>query len=166
MKKIILHHVQKYWADTLLNHSGVHWEGYMEDVKFHLETVRYDFIRINLFEEWKRKPEHDYMLDGRYYGVSIGEYGYAWYVEGYPEDGGDLDLDDGEVVSDDYDNKYMFVSRNNGRSPWILIPEWLDEVRKGDLYIAGCFDHECMEDLELLLEYSDIEYTRIEELIY
>lgn len=166
MKSIILHHVQKYWSDILLKHSGVHWGDYMEDVKSHLETNQYGFIRINLFEDWCIKPEHEYMLNGRYHNVSVGEYGYAWYPEGFPEDGEGLDPEDGEVFTDEYDNQYMFVQRINHRSPWILIPEWLDDIRGDDLYIAGCFDGECIEDLELLLKYSDIKYNRIEELIH
>lgn len=47
----------------------------------------------------------------------------------------------------------------------VLIADWMKKLPSKNVFISGAFDGECIEDLEIALDFLDIDYTRIEKLI-
>lgn len=76
----------------------------------------------------------------------VREYGYGW---------------DQVIVEDDEYGEYI---KGGNHSEYVQIADWMHSLPK-ELKIAGCFDGECLEDLEIALNHLEIKFDKIHELI-
>ena len=50
-------------------------------------------------------------------------------------------------------------------SEYVLLTDWMRDLKGHEVYISGSFDGECIDDLETALDFLEIPYNRIESLI-
>lgn len=143
MKTLIIHHLETMW-DSGFKKFGTNFETQCMEIAEHLEETSYDRVILTRFEEWELEPEH-YPI-AHHINV-IHPYGYGW------ED---------EIKESDPHNTYV---EGGNHSEWVLVDDWMKELRHDEVFICGAFDGECIEDLEIALESLNIEPKRIEELI-
>ncbi len=58
----------------------------------------------------------------------------------------------------------MFTEGGN-HSGAVLLADWMRPLKGCQVRIAGAFDGECIEDLEIALRALEVKFTRIEKLI-
>ena len=70
-------------------------------------------------------------------------------------------LDEGGLMVDSYGTKWTL---GGNHSEVVIVPEWMENL-KGEVFICGAFDGECIEDLEIALKGANKEFKRVEHLI-
>ena len=143
MKILILHHVESCWAKSMLSHAGLHYEVYLERVSEHLAENDYDRVLLNRFEGIELEPEHYPIAE---YINQVKEYGYGWEAD----------------MFGDETERYC---EGGNHSNVVEIADWMHDLKGHDVNIAGAFDGECIEDLEVAMDHLDIKFNRVEELI-
>lgn len=150
MKVLILHHVESMWAANMWSHRQVIYEHYLEQVKEHIDESEYDRVHLNMFEGYQLEPEHYPIAEDV---TQVNTYGYGLTADMFdPEGGPGL----GEGV--DY-------CEGGVHSEVVELQDWMHGLLGHEVYIAGAFDGECIEDLEIALTYVGVDYSRVEALI-
>jgi len=143
---LILHHLEPMW-ESGYKRMRTSFDRLCEKVIDHLNDHRYRQIILTRFE--------DTNLDVRHYEtgladvgmlIDVFEYGYGW---------------DAAQIVEDPEN---FVDGGN-HSEAVLISDWMRFLPKAGVYLAGAFDGECIEDMEIALRALKVKFTRVEELI-
>jgi hypothetical protein len=144
---LILHHVEPMW-ESAYKRFGTSFEELQEKVLEHLNDHNYDQVILTRFEDWHM----DSLIRDNYNPEFIDkistlyDYGYGW------------------TMWDAHDYGIRFVDGGN-HSEYVLIDDWMRELPKENVHIAGAFDGECIEDLEIALSHLEINFNRIEDLI-
>lgn len=143
MRAIILHHIESMW-DSALNKRGTSFEEMSEKVYNYLDCNGYDYVILTRFEDFERE---DFCIFNRFVNV-VHPYAYGW---------------DEEYHIDDPEN-YCEGGIHSGS---VLIEDWMRELSTHykEVDICGAFDGECIEDLEIALDYCKVNFKRIESLI-
>jgi hypothetical protein len=95
----------------------------------------------------------DHKLDVQHYYAGLGEMRIDVYEYGYGWDAAQLVMDPGNFVEGGY------------HSEAVMISDWMRDLPKRGVYLAGAFDGECIEDMEIALGAIKVKFTRVEELI-
>lgn len=172
-KVLILHHVEPMWNDSLISKGGVSFDELQKNLAEHLEENKYDKVIVTRFEEFKCEQETYYALYP--YIDECETYGYGWDIEScFYIDDEDTDdttlaleaikerLENGDIVRNKYGTRFV----NGGNHCEIVeIPDFLDDIKTADVYLAGAFDGECIEDMEIAMQALKIDFTRLEQFI-
>lgn len=143
-KVLILHHFESYWEKGFVM-KGLPFWAFQNRVSTHLEGSEYKRIIVTRFEDWQKGPEHDFMFE---MGLEpeFQQYDYGWDEEQMKRSG--CEYVEGGVHSE-----------------VVWIPEWLKELKGEKVNLAGAFDGECIEDMEIALSSQGIDFDRLEDLI-
>lgn len=143
MTVLILHHIEPCWEDGYQNYAlpATTFEEFAQKVAEYITENSFSRIILTRFDEWKLTDEY-WMWD---FYPEVHAYSYGWEADMFERDD-------------------MYCEGGN-HSKVVYIAEWMHTLPKTDVYIAGCFDGKCIEDLEIALDHLDIDYQRIEELI-
>ena len=62
---------------------------------------------------------------------------------------------DSEIVEDieDYEEANEMFVEGGQHSEYVLIEDWMHELKGNDVQLCGCFDGECIEDMEIALSH-------------
>lgn len=145
MRILILHHVETCWADTMFRHFGVDFDDYLQKVQNHLDDTCYDKVILNRFEGVELEPEHWFLASENY---QVNEYAYGWEVDMFDADREGVDFCPG-----------------GDHSQVVQLDDWMRWLKDHEVHVAGAFDGECIEDLEIALNYLEVEFNRVEHLI-
>jgi len=153
MKKVlIIHHLEPCWQSAYNKIANTSFESLCQDFIEHIEDNQYDWIILTQFEDWKAQNDH-YLTGIAHYIDQWEEYGYGWGKEV---------LEDERHVNPKYRQEWC---NGGNHSEMVLIADWMKEIKNEDIYISGAFDGECIEDLEIALDFLKINYKRVESLI-
>ena len=159
MKTLIIHHLQPIWEKGL-NRYGTSFEEQMQLVCEHSENNQYNQVILTNFESWEIEPEQ-YPIT-QFCFPAIETYDYGWCFDGLDITEEQKEkIEQGKIIECDYNNKWALGGQH---SEVVYIPEWMENL-KGEIYICGVFDGECIEDLETALNTLEIDFNRINELI-
>ncbi len=153
MNILILHHLEPCW-DSGLQRYGSSFELQCEKVEKYLSQKDIDKIIITQFELCQKSQN-----DSRYWllfnicaekeiKIKWQEYPYALTKDSFNED----------------EESIRFCEGGN-HSEVVLLDNWMRELNGNLVYLGGCFDGECLEDIQIALDYLDIKYQRVLELI-
>lgn len=148
MIPLILHHFEPMW-DKGLRAKGIRggFEQFQDRVIEYLidNDGEQRPLIITRLESQKLDLEHAEWF--HYYNrLLVREYAFGWSLS---------------ARESDNDNEYI---EGGQHSELVLIADWMRLLPK-KVEIAGCFDGECIEDLEIALRHLEIEYHRVNELI-
>ena len=149
MKVLIAHHVESMWEQALLKLHGVSSEELIQSIGEFCEANSIDKIILTRFEDWEQEDLHRYFWGN--FNVTVHPYAYGWCQEVME------DLDYEEL--DDY-------IEGGDHSEYVLIENWMHELKKEEVFLAGCFDGECIEDMEIALTHCEVPFKRVESCIY
>jgi hypothetical protein len=155
MRVMILHHVETMWADAMHRMFDVDYDEYLLKVAAHLDAHQYDRVLLNMFEDTRLEPEHYPIAE---YVNAVNQYGYGWDANMF-----ESDFEDGEDELGTQEG--ILYCAGGTHSQIVALEDWMWELRGHEVYIAGAFDGECIEDLEVALNFLEIPYSRVEELI-
>lgn len=147
MKTIIIHHVQEIWNDGLINY-GTSFTEQIRCIYEHLSESNYDRVIVTNFEASRDLDKGQYSL--KEFNPEVYDYGYGWEeieVQSWPDMVKDVNYCDG-----------------GSHSEVVLIDDWMRTL-EGEVYLCGAFDGECIEDMEIALNYVGKEFERLESLI-
>lgn len=167
MKVLIIHHLEPIWNNGYKK-FGTNFDKLLERFSEYLENNIFNKIILTRFEEWKIDFE-EYSLIAEKIDI-VHSYGYGWNLECfYDSSPDDISLDDAQTSLDcggSYINSYgQEVCKGGQHSEVVFIPDWIRDLKCNEVFISGAFDGECLEDLEIALNFCQIDYNRIEELI-
>lgn len=153
-KVLIMHHVEPMWSDAMQKNHCLTFYDLQERLLLALEGHSFDRIILTRFEDYKLSPEYypefACLIDDVY------DYGYGWELNDEYED-----LGDGR-----YHMHECFYCDGGIHSPVVLLADWMYELGGDDVTICGAFDGECIEDLEIALDFIGVSYTRWNEFIF
>lgn len=141
MKTIIIHHIEETWEKTFNKLHKDSLDEFAYELFDYLEANRFDKIIMTQFE-YRERDKFYQMLSSTFY-VQLEEYSYGW---------------------DETDSYNEWIDGGN-HSRFLLVPDFLEQIKESEITICGIFDGECLEDLEVLLGTFDIKYTRLEQFI-
>lgn len=167
MKVIIIHHVEPMWSEGLKS-MRVNIQDYLDDIMEHLKESNYDRVILTRFEkmsidsfrednDWFWRDYARFMDHELNCCYEVEEYGYGWDRAMFDLDDSDelpVTLRHGEVICEGGDHSEV-----------VVVDTWMQELLESEVHIAGCFDTECIEDLEIALSHIGIDFKRIEALI-
>jgi len=146
-----MHHLEPMWDASYRQFGNTCFAELCEEFVEHIEINDYDRVILVQFEDWKPQELHYLYGLGQLVTDSY-NYAYGWTSE------------EAESCAEDNSNNVEFCE--GGRhSDVVMIAEWMHELKGQDIYISGAFDGECIDDLETALDFLELPYTRIEELI-
>jgi hypothetical protein len=158
MKVLIVHHLQPMW-DAGLHRFGTSFEEMKERLLIHLDENTYDKVIFPMFEHYERMDYHEGIWG---INATFVNYDYGWCPEDYEE------AEENEDGYELFEDQYIPVSGSSYCERWALVNsevrEWMPKP-EDDVSICGAFDGECLADLESVLDYCNIPYTRLNELI-
>jgi len=145
MKVLILHHCEPIWDAGLKKIAGISFEEFEEQIYNYLQDNNFDKIILTRFEEFRILPgEYCYLAN---YINQLEVYDYGWTKE----------------LCEQNNLEY---TEGGAHSEVVWITDWQKQLKGHEVYIAGAFDGECIEDLEIALRHCEVDYKRINELIY
>lgn len=143
MSCLIIHHIESQWS-RVMKQRGRDFYEYLEHLHDYLQHTNFHKVFLTRMEDTRFEECHYQAGVDRYISGVI-EYGYGW------EGDGDL-----ESMSD-------FV-QGGTHSQFVWVPEWLRKLPQ-KIHLCGCFDGECIEDMEIALTSCGKEVIRVEHLI-
>ena len=147
MKVLIAHHVEEMWRKSLMKIGGKCLDEFIESIYAHCVENDIDRLIITRFEDFEMGDEH-FLFQNAPFQTTVHPYGYGW---------------DQETVLD-YEDEDAFTEGGN-HSEYVLIEGWMYELNRDEVFLCGCFDGECIEDMEIALTHCEIPFKRIEDLI-
>lgn len=141
MKTLIIHHLESMWGASYKKIGGISYADLVEKFAEHLESESYDRVILTRFEGDTLEEEHWPIAE---HISEVHEYAYGWSSEDLAE----------------YPDKFC---EGGNHSEAVLIEDWMR--LSGEVFISGAFDGECIEDLEIALEYCGTKFQRINSLI-
>lgn len=145
MKVLILHHVEPMWAQAL-KRFDTSFEALQEKILDFLAENVFDKIILTRFEDWKACPSEGYFPELLDKVSNVHEYAYGWEreeLEAHPD----------------------LFCEGGTHSGAVLLADWMIPLKRADVTIAGAFDGECIEDLEIALTHLGVKFGREESLI-
>lgn len=150
MKVLIAHHVESMWGPSLLKLHGVSSEELIQSIGEFCEENDIDSIILTRFEDWEQEDLHRHFWVN--FNVTVHTYGYGWCSD---------------MFEDEEDHEYLedYVEGGN-HSEMVLIENWMYELKGHEVFLTGCFDGECIEDMEIALNHCEVPFERVESCIY
>lgn len=142
MKTLILHHVESCWDEALQRVGNKTIEQVIDDIADHFEETSYDRVILTRFEDWELEHVHAPIA---HHIDTVEPYAYGW-------------------SADMFDDESRYCEGGN-HSEVVEIADWMHDLVDDDVYIAGAFDGECIEDLEIALSHLQCDYHRVDHLI-
>lgn len=143
---LILHHLEPLW-ETGYKRAGTSFDKLCGKVVAHISAHAYHRVILTRFEDTELDVRHyETGLTDLGMRIDVYEYGYGWdaaQIEDYPDD----------FVEGGY------------HSEAVMISDWMCSLPKAGVYLAGAFDGECIEDMEIALKSLKVKFTRVEDLI-
>ena len=147
MKTIIIHHVQEMWHHGLKQHgSGI--TEMVAKVYHHLKVNNYDKVIVTNYDSTGELEEVQKVF--RFFYPKVYDYAYGW-------ERSEVHSDSGLIEGIDY-------CEGKIESEIVYMPKWLRAL-KGEVFLCGAFNTECIDDMECALLGAEINVTRIDELI-
>lgn len=146
MKILIVHHIEFYFQDHL---DIIEW---LVAASKHFQENSYDKIIWNTCDlEYHDSDEHI----EQFLKNNCKEFVHEHISWGY------------EIYSFDEEKEGIdFIALDYSASSHWPIPEWFKDISlKDDVYIAGCFDQECVNELRAFLDKVSISFFET-ELVY
>lgn len=145
MRVLIVHHLEPCWEQGYVS-NGTSFDLLCGQLAEYLEENQYNRIILTRFEECEIPEE--FANHGLQYSIStVHQYAYGWEKEMQK------------------DNPHCRWTEGGNHSEIVLIDDWMLELEGEEVDICGAFDGECIEDLEIALDATEVKYRRIEELI-
>lgn len=144
MKILIAHHVESMWKETL-NKKGVCIYELIEKIAHFCEENQVDKIVLTRFEDWDMEEIH---YPFQKFNCQVKDYAYGWDME-----------------STWNCNEETEWAEGGNHSEFVLIEDWMYDLKGNEVFLAGCFDGECIEDMEIALNHCEIEFKRVNSLI-
>ncbi len=138
---LILHHIEPYWNASLREEFSS-FSDLVSLAIYHLKTYRYDRVILTHYAAISLPDDYSGIA---HYITDEFQYGFGWAPAL------------GKAGQE-------FINGTFG-SDWVLIDNWMRTLPKTDVYIAGCFDGQCVADLECALRHLQVDYKRVERLI-
>jgi hypothetical protein len=166
MKTLIIHHLEPMWNEGYKTHN-TNFEELLEKFYNYLTENIFDRVILTRFEDHKLddsycfySTENDEYVELSNFINKVHTYDYGWCKDS---------VFDGELPEQNQDgfyvNEWGNVYCDGGmHSEIVWIPEWMKDL-KGDIFISGAFDGECIDDLETALSALNKTFYRINELI-
>ena len=146
MKALIIHHLESQWAPAM-KQKGVCIETYCEKLYQWLCEYHPTKCILTRMEETKLESMHvEHRLDE--WITDVEEYGYGW---------------EKQMIEDNLVNGEDFVEGGQ-HSEIVWVPDWVKKLPR-EVYLCGCFDGECIEDMEIALSSCGKKVIRVEYLI-
>lgn len=142
---LLIHHVQPHWNEGLHDYGTSFWE-VAQQLLEHLERHTYRHVIATMYDEVDAQEYH--------FETGLSQYIQAYYEYGYCWE--DCDVQEAKPWQ-------VFVP-GGVHSDFVWIPDWLVQL-DGPVYLCGAFDGQCIEDMEVALEYLSITCNRLEQLI-
>ena len=149
MKVLIIHHLEEIWKTGYKNAGTSFWSLEYKFGQF-LENNSFDKVILTKFELPSSKYFQSSNFINDYPNIwqhinHCHEYAYGWSAEELEK----------------YPEKFI---KGGCHSEAVLITDWMKEIKNDEVYISGAFEGECLEDLEVALNYLDINFKKIKEL--
>jgi hypothetical protein len=146
MRVLILHHLEPMWRDGY-KRCGTTFERLQEKVVDFLQENVFDKIILTRFEDTDICTSEGYSFEFADKVNDVRDYGYGWPAE----------------ALEDAPDRFCL---GGNHSEAVLIDDWMLPLKKAArVVIAGAFDGECIEDLEIALAHLGIDFEREESLI-
>lgn len=145
MRILILHHLEPCWSEGYKK-FGTSFERLQEKVVDFLRGSVFDKVILTRFEDMDICTSEGYSFEFADLISDVREYGYGWPAEAL------LDMPD------------RFCA-GGSHSEAVLIDDWMLPLKRATVTIAGAFDGECIEDLEIALRHLGVNFSREESLI-
>lgn len=133
--------------------TGMDFEQLVEKFMQYLCQNSFDKVILTQFETPSyHNPLQDYgYAPIRCFIDEVHEYGYGW---------------DRQIIDDMLDhNPNLNYCEGGTHSEYVIIDDWMKDLKGEEVFISGAFNGECIEDLEIALNGAEVEFSRIEELI-
>lgn len=144
-KVLILHHVEPMWS-AALQRFGTSFERLQEKILDFLENNVFDKIILTRFEDWKACPSEGYYPELLERVSNVHDYAYGW-------------------EKSELENNPDLFCEGGTHSEAVYLADWMLPLKRAQVTIAGAFDGECIEDLEIALRYLGVNFQREESLI-
>ena len=125
---------------------GTSFERLQEKVLDFLSENSFDRVLLTRFEDCAACPSEGYFPELLNALSRVHEYGYGWPAE----------------ALEDMPDRFC-VGGNHSEA--VLIDDWMLPLKNAQVTIAGAFDGECIEDLEIALNHLGVDFEREESLI-
>jgi hypothetical protein len=146
VKVLVIHHLEPCWGSGY-SRFGTTFDELQEKFLDFLSENEFDRVILTRFEDWTAEPAHGYFPELLERISQVHDYGYGWERECMKE------------------NPDRFCE-GGSHSEVVEIADWMIPLKKASqVHIAGAFDGECIEDLEIALRHLEIDFNRIEKLI-
>lgn len=151
MKILIIHHLEEIWNAGYKQIGNTNFDELKEKFYNFIFENNFDKVILTKFEF----PSFPYFKNNKFWEeyqflgeliTDCHEYQYSWDKESLIE--ANCEFCDG-----------------GNHSEVVLIEDWMKELKDKEVFISGAFDNECIEDLEIALNYCNVNFKRIEELI-
>jgi hypothetical protein len=133
------------WA-AALKKFGTSFDALQEKILDFLAENSFDKIILTRFEDWKACPSEGYYPELLEMVSCVHDYAYGWEKNQLEE------------------NPELFCE-GGSHSEAVLLADWMRPLKRDAVTIAGAFDNECIEDLEIALRFLGVEFQREESLI-
>ena len=143
---LILHHVEPDWEAPLVS-RGTSFEEVCEDIIDHIEnSEQYDRIILTRWEDWELCDEH-YHTGIAHYVTQVENHCYGW-----------------EAAAAEQDTDTVWAEGGT-HSEVVPLYNWILGLQDSEVFLAGAFDGECIEDMEYALKGANVNFTRLNHLI-
>lgn len=145
MNVLIIHHLETVWANGF-KRFGTTVELVAYNILEHLQNKSYDKVILTRFEDNKLEDFH-YEFGFSEFINEVCEYAYGW-------------------EKDMFAKKSEFC-KGGSHSEVVWLAPFLKTLKKQKAIVdlCGAFDGECIEDMEIALDFLKIKYNRLNHLI-
>jgi len=142
---LILHHVEPMWAESIASVGGITFDELQRRAVNHIRHVEYDHVIVTRLEN-NDLDDEEYHPEFKVRVSTVHEYGYGWPAQALT------------------DCPKHFV-QGGSHSEAVLVPQWMKKLTKFKVFVGGCFDGECLDDLMVALRSQKIAPRRVSHLI-
>lgn len=151
MKVLIIHHLEELWNAGYEKFGNTNFDALKEEFYNFIFENNFDRVILTKFEfsAYPYFESQNFWSEYQFLGELITdcfEYGFGWETESLKESGAEF-------------------CEGGNHSEVVLIENWMKQLKNDEVFISGAFDNECIEDLEIALNYCGINFSRVEKLI-
>ena len=152
-KLFIAHHVQNCFDESLQERSCMTSETLAGLIIGHCLENNYDKVILHIADI----DSTDYpIIFDQLPNLQIEYYSWGWDIE---EDGCTKTEENGQIVwVDEYNNKFI---EGGLHGEYVELPEWSATFTQyEEVHYAGCFEGECLDDLEQIFSFLNIDANK------
>ena len=180
MKILLIHHLEPVWSDSYIKFGGLTFAELCEKAAEHIDEVGYDRVILTQYQHRPLAESYPYepLIDKIH---EIHQYLYGWHAmefadgdngvtsDNVPEGYQILDTDEvldlinaGHSYTNIHGTK---ICKGGFHSQVVIIEPWIEALKGHDVFLCGAFEGECIEDMEVVLRFSDVTFTKVYSLI-